>query len=199
VKQLTLFPLVVVALVLFACPLARAQTQPAASDDAENPFAAGTNTFSLTSSYVTPIRFSEARIYNVNLERGWYVWDNTSFNLELQGYWADQPQGNTDAVIGGIGILGRTHLYRSGKFSLFIDGGGSVTYAETAFPTTPYAGTHFNLTGKVGLGATYELKDHLFLAGGARYFHLSNAQIHNKDQNPSYDGIQIWAGLMWTW
>jgi hypothetical protein len=48
------------------------------------------------------------------------------------------------------------------------------------------------------VGASLRLKDNLFLLGGARYFHLSNGDIHGRDQNPSFDGVQYWLGMMVT-
>ena len=163
----------------------------------DNPFSQGTWNFSLSGAFNTPIRFSQARLYSVTAAAGKYLFDNLSLSGEVQGYYAEQP-GQTDVLIGGIGILARTHFWRDDKWSLFVDGGGGVTFADDPFPTYPYEGTHFNFTGKVGLGATYRLQDHEFLTGGVRYFHLSNGQIHGKDQNPSYDSIQLWFGLMWT-
>ena len=171
------------------CPAARAE---------DNPFAKGTWDFSLTGAYSTHIRFSQAHTYNVTAAIGKYIWDNWSLSGEVQGYHAEQPDA-TDVIIGGIGILGRTHLWHDDKWSIFVDGGGGVTFADNPFPTYPYEGTHFNFTGKVGFGATYRLHDHAFLTGGVRYFHLSNGKIHGRDQNPTYDSIQFWAGYMWTW
>ena len=196
-KQLTLFAATILFL-LSAAPFAAAQTQPAAAEQ-RDPWAKGTNAFSLSGGYTTPIRFSQAHTYDFVASVGHYFWNNHALSLEAQGYRADQPDGHDDAIIGGIGVLGRWHFLRFDKWSIFLDGGGGVTYADNAFPTYPYTGTHFNFTGKVGLGATYEIGDHTFLTGGARYFHLSNGQIHGRDQNPTYDSIQIWGGLMWTW
>ena len=34
--------------------------------------------------------------------------------------------------------------------------------------------------------------------GGARYFHLSNAQIDGPLRNPSVNGIEGYFGLMWN-
>jgi hypothetical protein len=62
----------------------------------------------------------------------------------------------------------------------------------------PEFGTHFNFTAKGGAGATWRLTDSLHLIGGARYFHLSNGNLHGRDQNPSHDGVQYWAGVMVT-
>ena len=95
-------------------------------------------------------------------------------------------------------MLGRWHFWNHDRWSVFLDGGGGVSYAQDDFPTDRYTGTQFNFYGKVGLGASYELRSREYLTGGVRYFHLSNGQIHGKDQNPGYDGLQYWVGLMWT-
>ena len=171
---------------------------PACARAEDNPFAQGTWNFSLSGAYTRPIRFSRAHTYSVTAAWGKYLWDNLSLNGELQGYYADQPD-DTCVLIGGVGVLGRVHLWRHDAWSIFFDGGGGVTYADGNFPTQPYDGTHFNFTGKLGFGATYQLREHEFLTGGVRYFHLSNGQIHGKDGNPTYDSIQLWAGLTWTW
>ena len=162
------------------------------------PFDKGTYNFSITAAYIPHIRFSIDDLYNVNVSGGYFFWDNHSVNLELQGYWADQ-EFDSDVYIAGFGILGRWHFLRGDKWSLFIDGGGGVTYADQEFPQSPYGGTNFNFTGKVGLGATYEIQDDTHLIAGARYFHLSNGQIRHRDDNPTFDGIQFWGGVMWTW
>jgi hypothetical protein len=157
-------------------------------------FDQGTWTMSLTGSYVSPIRFSDDRLYNLTLSGGYYVVKNTSINFELSGYYAEQPDAN-DTAIGGFGVLFRTHLLSFDKWTIFIDGGGGVNYADDVVPEF---GTRFNFTAKVGPGITYELNRNTHLVGGARYFHLSNGQIHGRDQNPSYDGVQFWGGVMWT-
>jgi hypothetical protein len=182
--------------VLFALATLFLVASRARADD--NPFAQGAWNVSLSGAYTTPIRFSRARTYSVTASWGRYLFDNLSLNGELQGYYAEQPD-DTDVLIGGIGVLARTHLWRHDAWSIFFDGGGGVTFADNPFPTYPYEGTHFNFIGKLGFGATYQLHEHEFLTGGVRYFHLSNGQIHGKDQNPTYDSIQLWAGLMWTW
>jgi opacity protein-like surface antigen len=185
------------SITLAACAFASAQIQPTFdAGEAGNPFAKGTWDFQVSGTYIQPIRFSRTRMYNLNVGGGYYVWDGTSANIELQGYYADQPNSEDNALIGGIFILGRTHLLYFDRWSIFVDGGGGVSYADHEVPEF---GTNFNFTAKVGLGATYEFADHTFLIGGARYFHLSNGQIRGRDDNPSYDGVQFWGGVMWTW
>jgi hypothetical protein len=164
--------------------------QPALA--AEGEFAKGSWGLELTGAYITPIRFSDDKFYNVNLAGSYYLVDNLAIGAEIQGYYVDQP--DEDAIAGGVGVLGRWHFFARDAFSLFIDGGGGVIYAD---PEVPEFGTHFNFTGKGGLGATIRLRDDLNLIGGARYFHLSNGNIHGRDQNPSFDGVQFWMGLMW--
>ncbi len=168
--------------------------------DEPTPFARGTWNLSLSGSYVDNIRFSQDYFYNFNLTAGYYFWNNSSFNIDLQGSYVDQPGGgDDDAVLGAVGLFGRTHILVRNPWSIFIDGGGMVSYADHIVPITPYSGTHFNFIGKVGGGASWEIADHTFLMGGARYFHLSNGQIRGRDDNPSFDGVEYWAGVMWTW
>src|SRR5687768_2990145 len=179
--------LLAITLLLAIAPEARA-----AADDA---FAKGTWALDLTGSYTTPIRFSENKFYNSTVTVNHYVADRFSVGLQFEGYFTEQESGD-DTVLGGAGLTLRYHLLERGRFSLFVDAAGSATMAESEVPDF---GTHFNWTGKAGVGGTWQLDENLFLIGGARYFHLSNGNIHGRDQNPSYDGMQYWAGVMWTW
>ena len=182
---------VLLAMLWMTCGAIRAQEAP-------SPFEPGTWSLSLAGSYITPIRFSEDELATVDVGVGYYFAENNQINLELQGYYSDDREyldgGGGDVWIGGIGLLGRWHFLARQNWSLFLDGGGSVLYANRAFPAE---GTQFNLTGKVGLGASLRIGDDTHLMGGARYFHLSNGQIRKSDDNPSYDGIQVWVGILW--
>ena len=162
----------------------------------DTPFARGTWNLALAGSYVAPIRFSEDDFINFNLTGGYYFWNNSSINIDLQGSYVDQPGESDEALLGAVGLFGRTHLIVHDPWSLFIDGGGMVSYADHM---VPIFGTNFNFIGKVGGGISLKLDDHFFLMGGVRYFHLSNGQIHGRDDNPSFDGVQYWSGVMWTW
>jgi hypothetical protein len=177
---------IVIAFTLLAASAARAE---------RGPFDEGTWNVSLTGSYVAPLRLSPDKLYNFNLAGGYYLINNTSANFELQGYYVDQD-GYETAVMGGFALLLRTHLITFDRWGIFFDGGVGVLYADHPVPEF---GTNFNFNPRVGLGALFELKDHTYLIGGARYFHVSNARIQGPDRNPSHDGIQYWAGMMWTW
>ncbi|HEX8522874.1 MAG TPA: acyloxyacyl hydrolase [Tepidisphaeraceae bacterium] len=160
-----------------------------AQDDS---FRKGSWDIELTGGYITPIRFSEDKFYNVNIAAGYHLVDNLSFGPEVQAYYIDQPDEN--AIAAGVGVLGRWRFLNVDRFSVFIDGGGGVVYAD---PQVPQFGTHFNFTGKGGFGASFQLSENFHVLAGVRYFHLSNGNIHGRDQNPSYDGIQIWGGIEW--
>jgi hypothetical protein len=170
----------------------------AAADEPTTAFPKGLKSFTLSGSYIQHIRFSVDELENIDISAGYFIWDNNSLNLELQGYRGDQ-EFDSDVYIGGIGITGRFHFLRGNHWSIFFDGGGGVSYADQEFPQSPYDGTNFNFTGKAGFGGTWEFKEHTHLIGGARYFHLSNGQIRKPDDNPTFDGIQFWGGVMWTW
>ena len=43
---------------------------------ADTPFEKGLTDFSLSASYIQPVRFSEDRLYNFNLAYGWYFMNN---------------------------------------------------------------------------------------------------------------------------
>ena len=163
--------------------------------DVDDPFAKGTWALDLTGSYTAPIRFSENKFYNSTLTLNYYVADRFSVGAQVEGYYTEQPSGD-NTVIGGGGLTLRYHVFEVDRFTFFVDAAGSATMAESEVPDF---GTHFNWTGKAGVGGTWQLDEHLFLIAGARYFHLSNGNIHGRDQNPSYDGVQYWGGLMWTW
>jgi hypothetical protein len=44
----------------------------------------------------------------------------------------------------------------------------------------------------------YRIDDSMYLMGGARYFHLSNAQQHGREKNPSYDGVEFYVGMLFA-
>lgn len=156
-------------------------------------FRKGTRAIGFDASYTHPIRFSEDKFYAANLAAGYYFGDAVALNAELAGYFVDQP--SDDTAILGAGLLLRWHFLTAERYSLFVDGGVGFSIAEAEVPEF---GTHFNYTPKGGVGATVQLRDGLHLVGGVRFFHLSNGNLHGRDQNPSQDGAQYYLGLVFT-
>src|SRR5829696_1168328 len=70
--------------IAIATVAAAAEARGAAVDAATEPgpFDKGTYNFALTASYLTPARFSEDELLNVNVSAGYFLWDNHSVNLE---------------------------------------------------------------------------------------------------------------------
>jgi hypothetical protein len=156
-------------------------------------FRKGTRTVEVDAAYIHPIRFSEDKFYQASLAASYYIADDVSVGAEVSGYYVDQPHDDT-GILGG-GVLLRWHFLEAERYSLFIDGGFAVSIAEAAVPE---GGTHFNYTPKGGVGATVRLQDDVHLIGGARFFHLSNGNLHGREQNPSQDGVQYYLGLVFT-
>ena len=173
--------------------LGRNADDPPAQPPPPPAFRQGTWDLELNGAYVHPIRFSDDKFYNVNIGLGYCLLDNLSITGNLEGYYADQPDNS--AVLGGAGLMLRAHLIHIDRLTLYLDAGGSATLADKPVPEF---GTHFNFTVKGGAGATWRLRDGFYLEGGARYFHLSNGNLHGRDQNPSFDGIEYYGGMMWT-
>jgi hypothetical protein len=126
---------------------------------------------------------------------GYYVLDNLAINGEFSGYFVDQDTGNATAGAASIGL--RHHVLDLGEApsnsSLFVDVGAGFFSADDQVPP---GGTHSNTTFYVGLGIARPLKENVYLIGGARYFHLSNADREGDDRNPSINAVQGFVGVM---
>jgi len=156
-------------------------------------FPGGTNALEVNGAVVTPIRFSDDYFYGANVAAYHYFADEICLGAELEGYYVDQVRDDT--VLGGASVVLRWHFLATERFSLFVDGAFGVSYAEAPVPE---GGTHFNYTPKGGGGATFKLRDDVNLIGGVRFFHLSNANLHGREQNPSQDGAQYFVGVLFT-
>ena len=156
-------------------------------------FPRGTRAFQATAEYIHPIRFAEDKFYGGSVSGHYYFADEASIGVELQGYAVDQV--SDDTALAGAALVLRWHFLAEENFSLFIDGVGGVGLAEAEVPE---GGTHFNYMPKIGGGATVKLRDDLHFIGGVRFFHLSNGNLHGRDENPSQDGVQYSAGVLFA-
>ena len=144
-------------------------------------------------AFIQPLRFSDDEFYQATFAASYYIADDVSVGAEVSGFYVDQPNDDTAAL--SAGLLLRWHFLQAERFTLFVDGGFGVSVADAAVPE---GGTHFNYTPKGGVGATILLRDDLHLIGGVRFFHQSNANIHGREQNPSFDGAQYYLGVLFT-
>lgn len=128
---------------------------------------------------------------------GYYPRDRFGVYLAGAGYHLTHVDPETSAAGGGLNLLLRYHFYEfaDDKATAFIDLGGGLIRLDHEWPDN---GTHNNFTGRLGLGLSYDLNEDFSLVGGLRWFHLSNAYRHGRDENPNYDGVEAWAGILWT-
>lgn len=124
---------------------------------------------------------------------GYFIFDNLSLGVEANAYRTTRQEHNATAY--GISGVLRHHLLHFDRASVFAD----VSFGPVeATQRVPAGGTYFNFVTRTGIGATYPIGDRLYVLGGVRYFHLSNAHLEGPERNPSINGIEGFVGLMWT-
>ena len=125
---------------------------------------------------------------------GYWVLPRTAVMVDAGGY--GFSEGRVDGVATGVTVGLRQHLLGLGQFGLDLDVSGGILGANRELP---YNGTHFNETIEVGPRVTYKLNDDgLYLVGGVRYFHLSNADRTGlAGRNPSVNAIKGVLGVEW--
>ncbi len=176
---------IVLALVL-SVPSARAGWV-----DGKTTFAKGTWTAQAYGNYISAKGFSDEILASGAAGVGYFVFDNAELNLEVLGYHVTQDGPDADAV--GLQLLLRHHWIQFDKLSLFVDVGPGIFEGSTE---VPHDGTTFNITFRSGPGLTYQLTDNVYLIGGVRYFHLSNAALEGREHNPSINGVEGYFGVM---
>lgn len=170
-------------------PAAARADEPHAGD----PFDRGSWNLHLYGSYADTFRLGNEQTATLSGGVGYYLVDQFSINVEAVGYRFETRGSHIPA--GGLNGMFRWHFFTRERFSLYLDGGGGLLYADDQIPRF---GTHFNYAARVGGGATVRLHEDLHLMTGVRYFHLSNGDIHGRPRNPSIDAVETYLGVMWT-
>jgi hypothetical protein len=158
---------------------------------AQSNFTKGTMTLELYGQFMRDVTGGRANIDAGTVGVGYYVKDHLAVNFELSGFSINQPVRN--AAGGGGDILLRHHLIVADSYTLFAEVGGGLFEGTHRVPA---GGTHFNFTLQSGLGAARRLRDNLYLVGGLRYFHWSNARIAGNNRNPSLNGAEVYVGIL---
>jgi lipid A 3-O-deacylase len=117
-----------------------------------------------------------------------FIADGLSLDLEANIYSINQRGPNTEAI--NANIMLRWHVIMERNWSLYLDGGAGIMYS---FDPVPRNGTSFNLTPQAGLGATIALGADLRLMVGAKWHHISNANLGSN--NPGRDSVVGYAGF----
>ena len=159
-------------------------------------FPKGLWTLQLNAAYLPSYETDDSVGYGT-IGGSYYFDERNSVLLELVGYSLDNA-GDFDAddAVAGGGTLGlRYQFLEHQRLSLFVEGLAGFLQANHNFPP---GGTHFNFALQAGLGATFRIADNVHLIGGARYLHISNAQIEGKDRNPNFNAVGGYFGVMFT-
>ena len=140
--------------------------------------------------------------YQLGIAYSYFFEDNLSVELELQGMYFDQGEGNEDRPWGAnFNLLIRWHFYVEETWSLFIDGGAGMLYTTD---DVPFDGSSFNFTPQAGFGVTFDACSCLGgwaqdarMMLGVRWHHISNASTY--DENPGRDSVLLHFGLTWPY
>lgn len=137
-----------------------------------------------------------------------FIAQDFEFNLSLAGWFFAQDEDGDDGeeardALGVNPALGfRWHFWNSRgaaapadrSWSVYADIGIGMVFSDEDVPP---GGTKYNFTPRAGLGATFALGDSgTRLDLGVRWHHISNASTSGTDDNPSRDGVMIYAGVM---
>jgi hypothetical protein len=156
-------------------------------------FRGGTWDLEFSGAHMAPVRSTRDYFDSGSTALGFFIADSFSVNAALVGYAVNQPDDN--AFAGGFDLFARCYFLTLDRFTFYIDAGAGVFIADKAVPEI---GTHFNFTPRGGLGIGYHLSENVYLLGGVRYWHLSNAGIHGSGRNPSFDSLQYYGSIMFT-
>lgn len=159
-------------------------------------FAPGSWTFQAYGS--AAIGNSAGEVYTGHVGVGYFFKDNWSINLEAIGGEIDLGQGaDGSAAVMGLDLLLRYYFHRVDRWAFYAEGGAGFQQNSDPFPVgRTNAGTHFNFRPQAGMGLTYELTDEVGVMAGARWLHVSNANRKGQDENPGYDAVMFYSGLM---
>ena len=106
--------------------------------------------------------------------------------------------GGEEASLGGVvgfDLLLRWYFHRAERWAMFADAGAGALWFEDEFPT--HDGTSFNFQPQAGLGFVHRVGEDLWLLWGARWHHVSNANVFGKEENRGYDAAMPYVGVIW--
>jgi hypothetical protein len=118
----------------------------------------------------------------------YFIADGLSLDLELNGWIFNQAI--EDAIGLNFNVLFRWHFLMDRHWSLYLDGGAGLLVSDQDVPAN---GSSFNFTPQIGVGASFDIGGDLRLMAGARWHHISNANLY--DQNPGRDTILGYVAL----
>ena len=96
-----------------------------------------------------------------------------------------------DVFLPALSLMLRWSAFRVGETSVFLEGGGGLSYASNEVPNR---GTRLNLVSQTGVGLERPLSSRIGLVGGLRWLHVSNNSLNGRDHNPDIQALGIYIG-----
>ena len=96
-----------------------------------------------------------------------------------------------DAFLPALSLMLRWSAFRVGETSVFLEGGGGVSYASNEVPNR---GTRLNLVSQTGVGLERRLSSRIGLVSGLRWLHVSNNSLDGRDHNPDIQALGLYIG-----
>jgi Lipid A 3-O-deacylase (PagL) len=174
-----------------------AASQPASNEQAFA-FPKGTYTYALYVAQGAQYTASDGNKTREDMSEittgvAYYFVPDISFGWELTGSYTSQPGPNHDVTAGGGNLQMLGHFLDERTWTLFGDCELGILESNHQIPPN---GTDFNFTVHAGAGVTAKLWDNANLIAGARFLHLSNADVHGALRNPSINGGEAYVGLL---
>ena len=118
----------------------------------------------------------------------WFFMQDVSVDFGLSGDAFLQP--GVDAGGGGAALGFTWHFIARADWSLFADAGCGMLFTNEPVPDD---GGRVNFTPRAGLGATIAVSESVRVVGGARWYHISNA--NTGQSNPGWNALQVYGGV----
>lgn len=138
----------------------------------------------------------DAEYYGGAVAFNYFLTPDLSAVFEFGGHYFDEPAGvPSDTGGGSLGALIRWHFYtnQDRTFSAWGEVGAGLLIADQEIPQD---GSEANLTPQAGIGASWQLGDSPNrIMGGARWHHISNANLSGSDDNTGRDSILFYLGI----
>jgi hypothetical protein len=127
-------------------------------------------------------------LYGTHFGVGYFLLDSLAVHGDGILTYVDMDD---DAAGAGLEFALRWHFVRREGWTAYLDGGLGVLYTSGRFPED---GTRFNFMESAGAGLSRRIATRLWLTGGARWLHISNANL-GDGKNPGFDGFRVSVGV----
>jgi hypothetical protein len=163
------------------------------ADAPRGPWTQGTWTFQSYGSGT--IGTHAGALYSGHIGVGYHPLDNVSINLEAVGRYFNAFSAEPNGEAGGLDLFIRWRWLDAGDLSSYLELGSGIIESSSSIPPN---GTHFNFVPQIGVGLTMRVVDQTRLMIGSRWLHVSNGGLSSQDINPGYDGVMIYAGMLFA-